>query len=210
MNKLLSLNSEDRLLLGAGPSQVWPNVLTALSKPPVNHLDKVFNEIMEECKSLLRYVFQTKNTMTFPVSGTGSAAMELCFMNLIQPGDAVLICDNGVFGSRMKAIADKLSAKVYLLKQPWGEAVDLESLEKILIKHSEIGLVCAVHGETSTGVLSDVESIAKISKKYNCLSLIDAVTIVNRCSILFGSVGYRCSVFRYSKMFILCAWFING
>jgi alanine-glyoxylate transaminase / serine-glyoxylate transaminase / serine-pyruvate transaminase len=176
VSKLANLNFKKKLLMGAGPSEVHDNVLKALSTPPIGHLDPYFNQIMESCKSLLRYVFQTQNKMTFPVSGTGSAAMELCFTNLIQPNDAVLICDNGVFGSRMNAMASKLEAQVHLLKQPWGQAIDIDALKDRLQSHPEIKFVCAVHGETSTGVLSDIKKIAEISKQFGCYTIVDAVT----------------------------------
>lgn len=176
--KLAKLDIKKKLLMGAGPSEVWPNVLKALSLPPLGHLDPKFNEIMESCKYLLRYIFQTKNEMTFPVSGTGSAAMELCFTNMIQPGDEVLVCNNGIFGYRMKLMCEILGANVFELTQPWGEAVDLVALEELLIKNSNIKFVCVVHGETSTGVLSDIESIAKLAKKHNAVTIVDAVTSI--------------------------------
>src|SRR6267142_7110886 len=109
-----------RLLLGPGPSDVAPSVLKAMSQPLVGHLDPVFVNMMEEIKTMLRAVFQTKNEMTFPVSGTGSAGMEFCFVNLIEPGDEVVIGVNGVFGGRMVDVAERCHAKVTKVEAPWG------------------------------------------------------------------------------------------
>src|SRR5207248_4250893 len=113
-----------RLLMGPGPSNVAPSVLKAMSAPLVGHLDPVFVKMMEEIKTMLRQVFQTKNEMTFPISGTGSAGMEFCFVNLIKPGDEVIIGVNGVFGMRMADVAQRCVAKVMKVEAPWGHIIE--------------------------------------------------------------------------------------
>src|SRR5215211_9042462 len=114
----------NRLLMGPGPSDVAPSVLRAMSMPLVGHLDPVFVNMMEEIKTMLRAVFQTKNEMTFPVSGTGSAGMEFCFANLIEPGDEVVIGLNGVFGTRMVDVAERCGARVIKVESPWGRIIE--------------------------------------------------------------------------------------
>src|SRR5438045_957112 len=145
-----------RLLMGPGPSDVAPSVLKAMSAPLVGHLDPVFVKMMEEIKAMLRVVFQTKNEMTFPVSGTGSAGMEFCFVNLIEPGDEVVIGVNGVFGARMVDVAERCEARVIKVESPWGKIIEPGQIRDAL-KSSRPKLVAIVHAETSTGALTPVE-----------------------------------------------------
>src|SRR5436305_9105786 len=121
-----------RLLMGPGPSNVAPSVLKAMSAPLVGHLDPVFVKMMEEIKSMLRQVFQTKNTLTFPISGTGSAGMEFCFVNLIEPGDEVVVGVNGVFGGRMVDVAERCGAIVTKVDAPWGRIIEAGEIEAAL------------------------------------------------------------------------------
>src|SRR5256885_1701736 len=137
-----------RLLMGPGPSDVAPSVLKAMAAPLVGHLDPVFVKMMEEIKNMLRLVFLTKNEMTFPVSGTGSAGMEFCFVNLIEPGDEVVIGVNGVFGTRMVDVAERCGARVIKTEAPWGQIIEPQRIEEAL-KTGRHKLVAIVHAETS-------------------------------------------------------------
>src|SRR6266513_1446198 len=142
-----------RILMGPGPSNVAPSVLEAMSRPLVGHLDPACVKMMEEIKTMLRQVFQTKNEMTFPISGTGSAGMEFCFVNLIEPGDEVVIGVNGVFGGRMGEIAERCGAKVIKVEAPWGRIIEPGQIASAL-KQGRPKLVAVVHAETSTGALT--------------------------------------------------------
>lgn len=148
---LKSYSPPNRILMGPGPSNVDPRVLEAMARPTIGHLDPGFIKLMEEIKELLRYTFQTRNELTFPVSGPGSVGMETCLVNLIEPGMKVIICINGVFGGRMKDIAARCGANVITVESAWGEPVSPAGLEKALLQHSDTKLVAFVHAETSTG-----------------------------------------------------------
>lgn len=165
-----------RILLGPGPSNVHPKVLKAMSRPTIGHLDPKFIDLMDEIKSLLKYSFKTENEVTFPISGPGSVGMETCLVNLIEKGNKVAVCINGVFGGRMKDIVERCSAVPIVIESEWGKSVDPEKLEKTLKKNSDINLVTFVHAETSTGALSDIKILAEISHKYDCLVIADTVT----------------------------------
>ena len=171
-----SFQPPHRILLGPGPSDVSERVLKALSQQTVGHLDPSFVVLMDEIKSLLQYSFQTGNELTIPVSAPGSSGMETCFMNLVEAGDKVLVCINGVFGMRMKDVAGRAGAEVSTLEFEWGEAVDPDQVAAALKADPEISIVAFVHAETSTGVRSDAETICQIAKAHNCLSIVDAVT----------------------------------
>jgi alanine-glyoxylate transaminase/serine-glyoxylate transaminase/serine-pyruvate transaminase len=163
------------LLMGPGPSCVPPEVYRALSRPTIGHLDPSFIEIMEAIKGLLRQVIQTDNALTIPISGTGSAGMETCFVNLIEPGDPVLVLINGVFGQRMTDVATRLRAEVDTLEFEWGTPVEPAAVEKQLAK-KKYSLVAVVHAETSTGVNNPVEAIGQLVQPTGALYLIDTVT----------------------------------
>ncbi len=171
-----------RLLLGPGPSNAAPTVLEALGKPLLGHLDPVFVGMMEEIKAMLREVFQTKNEMTFPVSGTGSAGMEFCFVNLIEPGDEVLIGVNGVFGTRMCDVAERCGAVVHRVESPWGEIIHPEQI-KTALKDIKPKLVAIVHAETSTGALTPLEEISRAVHEAGALFLVDTVTSLGGCPV---------------------------
>src|SRR5262249_35001130 len=151
-----------RLLMGPGPSDVAPSVLQAMSMPVLGHLDPLFVKMMDEIKSMLRVVFQTKNEMTFPVSGTGSAGMEFCLANLIERGDEVVIGVNGVFGTRMVDVAERCGARVVKVEAPWGRIIEAQQVADAL-KTCHPKLVAIVHAETSTGALTPVEDIARLA-----------------------------------------------
>src|SRR5437899_3582004 len=155
MQTFTAFEPPPRLLMGPGPSNVAPSVLEALSRPLVGHLDPTFVKMMEEIKTMLRQVFLTRNEMTFPVSGTGSAGMEFCFVNLIEPGDDVIIGVNGVFGTRMMDVAERCGAKVTKVEAPWGRIIEPQQIADAL-KKAKPKLVAIVHAETSTGALTPV------------------------------------------------------
>jgi alanine-glyoxylate transaminase/serine-glyoxylate transaminase/serine-pyruvate transaminase len=165
-----------RILLGPGPSNVHPGVLEAMSRPTIGHLDPEFIELMDEIKSLLRYTFQTKNELTFPVSGPGSVGMETCLVNLVEPGSKVVVCINGVFGGRMKDIVERCNATPIVVEDSWGTAVSSQKLEDALKKNNDVKTVAFVHAETSTGALSNIKELSEIAHKYDCLTIADTVT----------------------------------
>jgi alanine-glyoxylate transaminase/serine-glyoxylate transaminase/serine-pyruvate transaminase len=172
-----------RLLMGPGPSNVAPSVLEAMSRPLVGHLDPVFVKMMEEIKAMLRQVFRTKNEMTFPVSGTGSAGMEFCLVNLIEPGDQVIIGVNGVFGTRMADVAERCGAKVARVEAPWGRIIEPLQIADALKQVSRPKLVAIVHAETSTGALTPVEEISTLAHNAGALFLLDTVTSLAGCPV---------------------------
>src|SRR5918996_6440321 len=168
-------NPPVRTLLGPGPSPVSPRVLQALSLPVVGHLDPKFLDLMDQITAMLREVFQTKNRLALPMSGTGSAGMETCFVNLVEPGDAVLIGVNGVFGTRMVDVAQRCGAQVDTVEAEWGTALDPAQFGAALAK-KRFKLVAVVHAETSTGVLQPLDEIARVVHEHDTLLVVDAVT----------------------------------
>ena len=178
-----------RLLMGPGPSDVAPSVLKAMSAPLLGHLDPVFVKMMDEIKVMLRQVFLTKNEMTFPVSGTGSAGMEFCFVNLIEPGDEVIIGVNGVFGTRMCDVAERCGAKVTKVEAPWGRIIEAQQIADALKKVANPRLVAIVHAETSTGALTPVEEIAKLARRAGAFMLLDTVTSLGGCPVRLEEWG---------------------
>src|SRR6266852_5016012 len=152
-----------RLLLGPGPSEVHPRVLRAMSAPLIGHLDPAFIAMMEEVKALLRFVFATDNTLTFPVSGTGSAGLEACIVNLVEPGDEVVIGVNGVFGTRLTEVAARAGATVVEAEAPWGEIVPDGTLAAALARTRRPKLLVLVHAETSTGVWQPLEEASRLA-----------------------------------------------
>jgi alanine-glyoxylate transaminase/serine-glyoxylate transaminase/serine-pyruvate transaminase len=172
-----------RTLMGPGPSDVHPRILEALGRPTVGHLDPAFGEMMEQTKDLLRYAFQTDNTLTMPVSAPGSAGMETCFVNLVEPGDKVIVCINGVFGGRMKENVERSGGVAVVVEDPWGRAVDPAKLEAALQDHPDARIVAFVHAETSTGARSDVKTLVELAHKHDCLAIVDAVTSLGGCEL---------------------------
>ncbi|MFQ5825414.1 MAG: pyridoxal-phosphate-dependent aminotransferase family protein [bacterium] len=170
------LNPPQRILLGPGPSNVHPRVYKALSTPLVGHLDAEFLKIMNEIQELLRFVFQTKNALTIAISGTGSAGMEAAFVNVIEPGDTVIVGVNGVFGTRMSDIVTRSRGKLISIRTPWGNIVDPQRIEDELRNANHVKAVALVHAETSTGVLQPLEEVGELCKKYGALFIVDAVT----------------------------------
>jgi alanine-glyoxylate transaminase / serine-glyoxylate transaminase / serine-pyruvate transaminase len=165
-----------RTLMGPGPSDVNPRVLEAMSRPTIGHLDPAFVSMMNEMKDLLRYAFGTANELTMPVSAPGSAGMETCFVNLVEPGDKVIVCQNGVFGGRMKENVERCGGEAVMVMDDWGRAVDPAKLEAALAANPDAKIVAFVHAETSTGALSDAAALCDIAHKHECLAIVDAVT----------------------------------
>jgi alanine-glyoxylate transaminase/serine-glyoxylate transaminase/serine-pyruvate transaminase len=178
-----SFDPPPRRLMGPGPSDVAPSVLQAMSRPLVGHLDPAFVTLMEEIKSMLRQVFLTRNEMTFPVSGTGSAGMEFCFVNLVEPGDEVIIGVNGVFGTRMCDVAERCGARVTRVESPWGRIITRGQICEALRKVPKPKLVAVVHAETSTGALTPVEEISQLAHEAGALFLLDTVTSLGGCPV---------------------------
>jgi alanine-glyoxylate transaminase / serine-glyoxylate transaminase / serine-pyruvate transaminase len=165
-----------RLLLGPGPSLVHPRVLRALSAPLLGHLDPVFLGVMNEIQSSLRRVFETQHPFTIAVSGTGSAGMEASIVNLIEPGDAVLVGVNGVFGTRLASIVDRCGGKAICIEAPWGDCIEPDAVEHALARSGPVKAVAIVHAETSTGVRQPLEDISALCRRYGALFVVDAVT----------------------------------
>ena len=164
-----------RILMGPGPSEVHPSVLAALSAPIVGHLDPYFLKIMDEVQSMLRQVFQTTNHMTMAISGTGSAGMETCVVNLIEPGDRMIVGVNGVFGGRMADVAERVGADVTKLERPFGEVFSPEEVAAA-VKKVQPKVIGIVHAETSTGAQQPLDEIAKIVHDAGALLIVDCVT----------------------------------
>lgn len=171
-----AFNPPRRILMGPGPSDVYPQVLAAQSRPTVGHLDPLFVAMMDELKSLIQYAFQTRNEMTIAVSAPGSAGMETCFVNLVEPGEKVIVCRNGVFGDRMRQNVERIGAEAVMLDFEWGTAVDPEVVEAALKAHPDAAFLAFVHAETSTGALSDAKTLCALAREHGCLSIVDAVT----------------------------------
>lgn len=171
-----AFNPPRRILMGPGPSDVYPEVLAAQARPTVGHLDPLFVGMMDELKSLIQYAFQTKNEMTMAVSAPGSAGMETCFVNLVEPGEKVIVCRNGVFGERMRQNVERVGAIAVLVDNEWGTPVDPAAVEVALKANPDAKFLAFVHAETSTGALSDAKTLCALAKQYGCLSIVDAVT----------------------------------
>ncbi len=165
-----------RTLMGPGPSDVHPRVLSAMARPTIGHLDPAFVRMMEEIKTMLQYAFQTQNAFTYPVSAPGSAGMETCFVNLVEPGDKVIVCINGVFGLRMKENIERYGGVPVTVEFPWGEAVDPAKVEDAFRKNPDAKILAFVHAETSTGAESDARTLAALAHKHGALAIVDAVT----------------------------------
>ena len=176
-------------LMGPGPSDVPPRVLAALARPTVGHLDPAFVGMMDELKELLRYTFQTRNELTFPVSAPGSVGMETCVVNLVSPGDTVVVCINGVFGQRLAENVRRAGGVPVIVEDPWGEPVDPAKVEDTFKAHPESSLLAFVHAETSTGALSDAAALAAIARRFGALTLMDCVTSLGGVPVLLDEWG---------------------
>ena len=175
MNLPGQLNPPRRVLMGPGPSEAHPRVLAALGAPVLGHLDPRFLEIMNETQDLLRRTYQTANYLTFPVSGTGSAGMETCVVNLIEPGDRMVVAVNGVFGQRMTDVAARAGAAVTPIEKPWGQVFDLQQIRETIqkVRPKVLGIV---HAETSTGAWQPAAELGKLCHEFDVLLILDTVT----------------------------------
>jgi alanine-glyoxylate transaminase / serine-glyoxylate transaminase / serine-pyruvate transaminase len=178
-----SLAAPERILLGPGPSMAHPAVLKAMSQPLVGHLDPYFLKVMDQVQEMLRYVFQTRNPLTFAVSGTGTAAMETAVANMVEPGDSVLVCANGYFGLRIAEMVERYGGDLTALKRPWGEVFDLDEIESAL-QQSKAKVVAIVHAETSTGARQPLEGLAEIVHNHGAVLIVDAVTSLGGLPLL--------------------------
>jgi alanine-glyoxylate transaminase/serine-glyoxylate transaminase/serine-pyruvate transaminase len=165
-----------RLLLGPGPSLVHPRVLHALSAPLLGHLDPAFLSVMNDIQSSLRTVFESEHRFTIAISGTGSAGMEASIVNLVEPGDSVIVGINGVFGTRLASVVDRCGGKMIPVEAPWGECIEPDAIEQALARSGPIKAVAIVHAETSTGAWQPLEDIAALCRRYDALFVVDAVT----------------------------------
>ncbi|MEO7917691.1 MAG: alanine--glyoxylate aminotransferase family protein [Dokdonella sp.] len=173
---MASFQPPNVLLLGPGPSPVPQRVLDAMARPTIGHLDPRFVAMMDEVKELLRYAFQTRNALTVPISAPGSAGMEAAFVNLIEPGDTVVVCQNGVFGGRMRENVVRGGATAVMVTDAFGTVVDPEKVEAALKANRGAKALAFVHAETSTGVQSDASTLCGLASQYGALSIVDAVT----------------------------------
>jgi alanine-glyoxylate transaminase/serine-glyoxylate transaminase/serine-pyruvate transaminase len=178
-----------RRLMGPGPSDVHPRVLAAMARPTIGHLDPAFVGMMDELKELLRYAFETVSDVTFPVSGPGSVGMETCFVNLVEPGDTVIVCRNGVFGGRMLENVRRCGATAVVVDDEWGAPVSADKLEAALREHPEATLVAFVQAETSTGAHTDPAPLVALAHEHDCLVIVDAVTALGGCPVKVDEWG---------------------
>jgi alanine-glyoxylate transaminase/serine-glyoxylate transaminase/serine-pyruvate transaminase len=178
-----------RLLLGPGPSLVHPRVLRALSTPLVGHLDPAFLGIMNDIQSLLRVVFETEHRFTIAISGTGSAGMEASIVNLVEPGDAVIVGVNGVFGTRLASVVERCGGKAIRVDAPWGESIRADAIEEALVRSGPVKAVAIVHAETSTGVWQPLEHIGALCRRHDALFVVDAVTSLGGVSVGVDRLG---------------------
>ncbi len=188
INEFRDLDPGERLLMGPGPSNVPPRVLQAMSAPCIGHLDPYFLSVMDETQHLLRFLLQTENPFTIPVSGTGSAGMETCFVNLVEPGDEVVVCIHGVFGTRMADIVQRIGGVLITVEGEWGRAIDPEAVRKAMSGRSP-KLLAIVHAETSTGVCQGLEDIAGIAREAGALFLVDMVTSLGGMEVAVDRIG---------------------
>ncbi len=177
------LTPPERLMLGPGPSNVHWRVLRAMSTPLVGHLDPCFLELMDELCAMLRLLFKTRNRLTIPISGTGSAGMETCFVNVLEPGDKAVVCVNGVFGERMADVASRCGAEVVRVEAQWGRVIPEDRVIDTLEAHPDAKVVAIVHAETSTGVRQPLEEIGRHVKERDTLFLVDTVTSLAGCEV---------------------------
>jgi alanine-glyoxylate transaminase/serine-glyoxylate transaminase/serine-pyruvate transaminase len=185
--RITSFHPPRRTLLGPGPSDMNPRVMASLAQPAIGYLDPAFVVMMEELKELMRYAYQTTNPLTFPMSGPGSVGMEACFVNLVEPGDKVIVCRNGVFGGRMLENVERCGGLPVVLEETWGEPVDPNKLEALLKANPDTKIVAFVHAETSTGAQSDAQALCDLARKHGALTIVDCVTSLGGTPVLLDA-----------------------
>ena len=178
-----------RLLLGPGPSLVHPRVLRALSTPLLGHLDPVFLTVMNDIQSSLRMIFETEHRFTIAISGTGSAGMEASIVNLVEPGDAVIVGINGIFGTRLASVVDRCGGKAIRVEAPWGECIQPDAIEHALVRSGPVKAVAIVHAETSTGAWQPLEDIGALCRRHDALFVVDAVTSLGGLAVGVDRLG---------------------
>jgi alanine-glyoxylate transaminase/serine-glyoxylate transaminase/serine-pyruvate transaminase len=186
---LQDFNPPRRLLLGPGPSLVHPRVLQALSAPLLGHLDPAFLAVMDDIQSSLRKVFETEHRFTIAVSGTGSAGMEASIVNLVEPGDSVVVGINGVFGTRLASVVDRCGGKAIRVEAPWGECIRPDAIEQALVRSGPVKAVAIVHAETSTGAWQPLEDIGALCRRHDALFVVDAVTSLGGLPVEVDRIG---------------------
>ncbi len=199
-----SFNPPIRVLMGPGPSDIHPRVLAAMARPCIGHLDPVFQTLMEDMKDLLRYAFRTKNRLTMPASGPGSVGMETCFVNLVEPGDTVIVCQNGVFGGRMKENVERCGATAVMIADEWGKGVDLAKVKEAIADNAKVKAIAFVHAESSTGARSDAEAICKLAQEKGILTIVDAVTSLGGIPLEVDAWGID-AIYSGSQKCLSCA-----
>jgi alanine-glyoxylate transaminase/serine-glyoxylate transaminase/serine-pyruvate transaminase len=196
MNLPAPLNPSPRLLLGPGPSDAHPAVLRIMATPLLGHLDPQFLQILDDNMAMLRAVFQTRNPLTFPVSGTGMAGMETCLVNLLEPGDRALVCVAGFFGQRLREVAERAGAQVTVLERPWGEVFDIAQLREALGR-ARPKVLAIVHAETSTGACQPLAGLGALCREHDALLVVDTVTSLGCIPVALDEWGvdaaYSCS-----------------
>lgn len=189
--------------MGPGPSDVPPRVLAAMGRPTIGHLDPAFVGMMEATKQLLRHAFCTTHELTFAVSAPGSAGMETCFVNLVEPGDEVVVCQNGVFGGRMRENVLRCGATPIMVEDAWGQPVDPDKVRDTLLKHPNARVLAFVHAETSTGARTDAAALAEIAREHDCLTICDAVTSLGGSELRVDAWGLD-AVYSGSQKCLSC------
>ncbi len=187
--KIASFQPPRRVLMGPGPSDVPQRILDAMARPTIGHLDPRFVDLMEEIKTMLRYAFQTENALTFPLSAPGSAGMEMCFVNLVEPGDKVIVCVNGVFGGRMLENVKRSGGVPLVVEDAWGAPVDTAKVEAAFAAHPDAKLLAFVHAETSTGAQSDAAELSRIAQRRGALTIMDCVTSLGGTPVRIDAWG---------------------
>lgn len=184
-----SFEPRRNIMMGPGPSNVSDRVLAALARPTIGHLDPAFIGLMDEIKVLLRYAFQTENALTFPVSAPGSAGMEMCVVNLLEPGDKAIVCVNGVFGGRQKENVERAGGVAIVVEDEWGRAVSTEKVRAALKAHPDVKVLSFVHAETSTGACSDAAALCALASEFGVLTIADTVTSLGGVPLLIDEWG---------------------
>jgi len=176
MPSAASFTVPERVLMGPGPSGAHPTVLRAMTAPLLGHLDPDFLQIMDECRVMLREVLRTENEHTLATPGTGTSGMEAAVMNIVEPGDRVVVGINGYFGERIAQMAERAGGEVTRVQFPWGSPVDAEELRRAIQAAGNVKLAAVVHAETSTGAQTPIEPISQIAHEAGALLLVDCVT----------------------------------
>src|SRR5699024_9246568 len=193
----------DRMLMGPGPSDIHERVRQAMARPTIGHLDPEFIRLMDEIKTGLQQLLVTENKLTMPSSGPGSAAQEATVVNLLEPGDTIVICINGVFGGRLAEMARRAGANVVTVEQTWGRAIDVPAVRATLEQQQNVKVLAFVHAETSTGALSDAKALAALAHEFDMLALADTVTSLGGVPVRVDDWGLD-AVYSGSQKCLAC------